>query len=74
MARAWALEDRQRQAALIQRWRPWEHATGPRTDEGKAKASGNALKHGGRSAVEIAARKHILALLKEAKQLLEQVG
>lgn len=74
MARPWTLEDRQRQAALIQRWRPWEYSTGPRTDEGKVKASDNAFKHGGRSAVEMAARKQIRVLLKEATQLLERIA
>ena len=42
MVRAWTREDRQRQAKRIQQWRPWEHTTGPRTDEGKAESSGNA--------------------------------
>ena len=43
MARAWTMADRQQQAELIRRWQPWEESTGPRTNEGKAKVSGNAL-------------------------------
>ena len=39
---AWSPERRARQAAAIQRWRPWEKSTGPRTVEGKAKSSRNA--------------------------------
>lgn len=41
-ARIWTLEQRERQAEAIQRWRPWRQSTGPRTAEGKAKVSGNA--------------------------------
>lgn len=33
-----------RHAAMVHR--PWDKSTGPRTPEGKAKASRNALKHG----------------------------
>ena len=46
MATPWTLERRQRQAEQIRRWRPWEQSTGPRTPEGKAKASRNAYKGG----------------------------
>lgn len=42
-------ELRRLQAERIQKWRPWEKATGPRTDLGKAISSGNATKHGLRS-------------------------
>lgn len=40
----WTPERRARQAELIRQWRPWEHSTGARTPEGKAKASQNARK------------------------------
>lgn len=40
----WTPERRARQAALIHSWRPWTQSTGPRTPEGKAKASRNADK------------------------------
>lgn len=46
MATIWTPERRARQAALIRTWKPWEHSTGPRTPEGKAKASRNAWKGG----------------------------
>lgn len=39
---AWTVERRARQAEAIRRWRPWEHSTGPRTPEGKARSSRNA--------------------------------
>ena len=44
MANGWTDERRARQAEAIWRWRPWEKSTGPKTDEGKAKASRNAYK------------------------------
>ena len=44
MANGWTPERRARQAEAIRRWRPWEKSTGPRTAEGKAKASRNAYK------------------------------
>lgn len=39
---AWSEERRERQRQAIQRWRPWEKSTGPRTEEGKARSSRNA--------------------------------
>src|SRR4051794_5315231 len=38
----WTPERRKKQAAAIQRWRPWEHSTGPRTSIGKAASMRNA--------------------------------
>ena len=40
----WTQERRQRQRELIQRWKPWEKSTGPKTPEGKRRASQNAYK------------------------------
>ncbi|TQC99991.1 hypothetical protein FK216_01720 [Moraxellaceae bacterium AER2_44_116] len=45
-ARHWTAEQRQRQSELIKTWKPWEQSTGAKTDEGKARSSLNALKHG----------------------------
>ncbi|OYY75721.1 MAG: hypothetical protein B7Y43_18345 [Sphingomonas sp. 28-62-20] len=39
---AWTPERRAKQAAIIAQTRPWENATGPRTDAGKAISSRNA--------------------------------
>lgn len=36
-------------AELIQKWRPWEESTGPRTEDGKAASAANSFKHGMRS-------------------------
>ena len=45
-ARNWTLEQRQRQSEAIKRWKPWEKSTGPKSPEGKGRASGNAFKGG----------------------------
>ena len=42
----WTAERRARQAEAIQRWRPWEHSTGPRTTAGKARSAQNADRGG----------------------------
>ena len=41
-AKAWTTERRAKQREIIARTRPWEHATGPRTEAGKAVSSRNA--------------------------------
>jgi len=46
MANGWTPERRARQAEMIRTWKPWQQATGPRTPDGKAKASRNAYKGG----------------------------
>ena len=44
--RGWTRDQRAQQAAAIQRWRPWKHATGPRTPAGKARSARNADRGG----------------------------
>jgi len=46
----WTPERKKRAAMLIQRWKPWEKSTGPKTDRGKTIVSRNSFKHGARSA------------------------
>ena len=46
MANGWTSECRARQSALIRNWRPWEVATGPKSEEGKVRVSRNAFKGG----------------------------
>ncbi len=46
MANGWTSARRARQAELIRQWRPWEKATGPRTQEGKATVARNAYRGG----------------------------
>jgi hypothetical protein len=45
----WTLERKTRQAQLIQRWKPWQKSSGPKTKSGKAACRMNAKKHGLRS-------------------------
>ena len=42
----WTPERKARQAELIKQYKPWVKSTGPRTLEGKVKASRNAYKGG----------------------------
>ena len=42
----WTEAHKQRQREAIQRWKPWEQSTGPRTARGKAAAAANSRKHG----------------------------
>jgi len=56
MVNGWTPERRLRQAKLIRNWKPWERSTGPKTDQGKAKVSGNAYKGGTRAVLRELAR------------------
>jgi len=44
-------EHRRLRAELIQRWKPWEQSTGPRSAEGKATSARNGYKGGERQSV-----------------------
>lgn len=46
MANGWTPERRARQAEAIRLWKPWAKSTGPRTNEGKARAKMNAYRGG----------------------------
>ena len=63
MANGWNLERRQRQAVLIQRWKPWQQSTGARSEEGKEISKMNALKHGCYTASAMAALEQVQELL-----------
>lgn len=54
----------------IQRVKPWESATGPKTAAGKARSRMNAVKHGLRSAEVIAARKELASVLREFRAVM----
>ena len=64
--RRWTLEERARQAELIQRWQPWKQSTGARTEEGRNVSKLNALKHGSYAADTKAELKTIKSYLREA--------
>lgn len=61
----WSSERRAAQAAAIERWRPWERSTGPRSEAGKQRSRLNATKHGNRSADSLALHRKIGAVLKK---------
>ena len=69
MANGWTPERRARQAALIRNWKPWEHSTGPRSPEGKAKAARNADKGGTRQLL-----RELRAALREQAETLKRMG
>ena len=46
MNNGWTPERRAKQAEAIRRWKPWLGSTGPKSDQGKARASRNAYKGG----------------------------
>ena len=71
MGNGWTPERRARQSALIQRWRPWEKSTGPKSEDGKATASQNAVLHGFRSRAAIEDEKSLNALIRQAKARLK---
>lgn len=73
MANGWTPERRAQQAEAIKRWKPWQQSTGPQTDEGKAAASQNALKHGVRSAEWRDRERRLAALLRECRQRAEEL-
>ncbi len=62
-------EHRSLRAKLIQKWRPWEKSTGPRSQVGKVKVSRNAYKGGLRSAL-----REVSALLKKQREYLKSDG
>ena len=53
MSKGWSKERREKQSLRIKTSRPWERATGPRTQEGKKKSSQNAWKGRGHKKEEI---------------------
>lgn len=75
-ARVWTEEQRQRQREAIQRWKPWSQSTGPKSPEGKVKASRNGdpgwMWSAERAEVR-ALRKQVNDLLKEHRELMRLV-
>jgi hypothetical protein len=67
--RGWPEARRKQQAERIRQTRPWTHSTGPRSADGKARASQNGTTHGmntpaGRELRNaLRAQRHLIALL-----------
>jgi len=49
-------EHRRLRGELIQRWKPWEQSSGPRTADGKARSSRNGYKGGERDMLRALAK------------------
>ena len=62
----WTVERRARQALAIRSWQPWRTSTGPKTQNGKARSTRNALKHGLRSKAFIEGRREDRRILARA--------
>ena len=74
MKHGWTPERRKKQSQLIQNWKPWKNSTGPRTVQGRAISSMNALKHGMRSAEVRATESAIAMLARFEREARETVG
>lgn len=72
MSNGWSPERRAHQAAMIRSWQPWKHATGPKSEEGKKRASRNAYK-GGEWTQARQAIKQLKQLMREQRSMVEQV-
>lgn len=71
-ARKWTLEQRAQQSVKIRQWQPWQHSTGAKTDEGKAKASRNAFKGGLMQNIKLLG-KQLNSLMREQKQRIKDI-
>ena len=73
MSEGWTQERRQRQREAIQRWKPWEQSTGPRTPEGKATAARNSLVHVLDTAQQREFMRGVRAFLGKQRQVLKEL-
>ena len=62
-------EHRASRANLIQRWKPWEKSTGPKSEEGKQRSAMRGYKGGTRDLLRELAR-----LLREQAEALKRIG
>jgi hypothetical protein len=67
--KGWDERRKKRQAANARRRRPWRASTGPKTPDGKARASQNNLKHGFQGKAGDAFRRALLVHAEFIKKL-----
>ena len=72
-ARKWLKSERDKQSQAIQRWKPWELSTGPKTTEGKKIVSKNAWK-GGLHPKDLEILKIANTTLREQKHMLQDLA
>ena len=73
MANGWTPERKAKQAELIRNWQPWKQATGPKTEEGKARVARNGWKGGKRQLMQDMVRM-VKQELKQARDLAQRCG
>ncbi len=73
MNNGWTSERKAKQALAIQQWKPWEVSTGPKSAEGKARASRNAFKGGKRPALRQAIAM-VRRYVKDNQEFLEELN
>ena len=69
MANGWTMERRAQQSRAIQRWKPWEKSTGPKSEEGKARSAIRGFKGGTREMLRELAR-----MLRDQAEALKRIG
>ena len=67
----WSLERRLKQREMIQKWRPWEKSSGPKTLEGKTHSCMNAYKDGAHN-FEVRAALKLIACCRRSLRKLEK--
>jgi len=70
MATTWTPERKAKQSAQIRTWKPWEQSSGPRTSEGKCRASRNAWT-GGHWAMLRELSRLVNSEVRQARELIE---
>ena len=61
----WTDERKAKQREAIQRWKPWEKSTGPRTERGKSEARANLAYARFKQATKDMTTRQLLALVKQ---------
>ena len=70
-AKGWTPERRARMAQQIKNWQPWQHSTGAKTAEGKARSSQNANKGKGALMAQIKElRRELMAEIDESNAVI----